>query len=101
MSIARSHVDSELSRGSPPGDLYRDRKATALEAAEHLERKHPNSDTVVTDAAGRSRTSPTRAALTNRTCRSFSRLRPVSLVLTVRSSPPLVHGVARLKQAKL
>jgi len=78
MSIARSDVDSELSRGSPPGDLYRDRKATALEAAEHLERKHPNSDTVVTDAAGRSRTSPTRAALTNRTCRSFSRLRATS-----------------------
>jgi hypothetical protein len=58
MSIARSDVDSELSRGSPPGDLYRDRKAIAIEAAEHLKRKHPNSDAVVTDSAGRSRTSP-------------------------------------------
>jgi len=33
MSIARSDVDSELSRGSPPGDLYRDRKAITIEAA--------------------------------------------------------------------
>jgi hypothetical protein len=28
---------------------YRDRKAFAMEAAEHLERKHPNSTIVVRD----------------------------------------------------
>jgi electron transfer flavoprotein alpha/beta subunit len=30
---------------------YRDRKAVAIEAAEHLKRKHPNSEVVVRDLA--------------------------------------------------
>jgi hypothetical protein len=30
---------------------YRDRKAVAIEAAEHLKRKHPNSEVVMTDLA--------------------------------------------------
>jgi hypothetical protein len=30
---------------------YRDRKAVAIEAAEHLKRKHPNSEVVMKDLA--------------------------------------------------